>query len=166
MQKLQPHMEKIQKEHKNDKERQTKEILELYKTHQVNPLSSLLPMIVQIFVFIALYRVFSKGTGTIPDQHFLKFIDLTVVNYVIAGCAVIAQYLQGYVTLPKIEKGKELSQSEKLARNMLYFGLFITVPILFRSPAALGIYWLTNGVFSIVQQIYINKTVKVVIPQS
>ena len=57
MQKLQPEMVKLREKFKNDKERLNKEMMQLYKTHSVNPLGGCLPMIVQIPVFFALYKV-------------------------------------------------------------------------------------------------------------
>ena len=57
MQKLQPQMQKIREKFKNDRERQSREMMELYKTHRVNPMGGCLPMIIQIPVFFALYKV-------------------------------------------------------------------------------------------------------------
>ena len=72
--------------------------------------------------------------------------------------AAIAQYFQGYLMLPKTEKGKDLSPPEKITRQMVYFGPILTIVIFFNLPAAIGLYWLATSVFSIIQQIYINKT--------
>ncbi len=160
MQRLQPHIEKIQKDHKDNKENQTKAMLELYKTHDVNPLSIFFVIIIQLVVFVALYKVFSTGINSIPDKTFLKMIDLTKVNYAIAALALAAQYFQGYVALPKTEPGKELSSSERMAKNMVYIGPLIMITFLFRYPAAIGLYWLVNGIFGILQQVYINKSIK------
>jgi YidC/Oxa1 family membrane protein insertase len=57
MQKLQPEMLRIKEKYKNDRERLNRETMELYKTNRVNPLGGCLPMLVQIPVFFALYKV-------------------------------------------------------------------------------------------------------------
>ncbi|MEE9543179.1 MAG: membrane protein insertase YidC, partial [Thermodesulfobacteriota bacterium] len=59
MQKLQPQMKALKEKFKDDKQRQNKEVMELYKRHKVNPLGGCLPMVLQIPVFIALYEVLS-----------------------------------------------------------------------------------------------------------
>ena len=54
-------MQEVQKKYKNDKEKQAKEILELYKTEKINPFSGLFLAIIQLPILIALYRVFWDG---------------------------------------------------------------------------------------------------------
>jgi len=57
MQKLQPKLKKLQEKYKDDKERLNKELMRLYKTYKINPLGGCLPMLLQIPVFFALYKV-------------------------------------------------------------------------------------------------------------
>ena len=57
-----------------------------------------------------------------------------------------------------IEKGRELAPAEKVGRQMMYIGPVLTVVILSNLPAAVGLYWFITSAFSVVQQIYINKT--------
>ena len=57
MQKLQPHMARIREKYKNDKQKMNQEIMGLYKTYKVNPVSGCLPMLIQLPVFFALFRV-------------------------------------------------------------------------------------------------------------
>jgi membrane protein insertase Oxa1/YidC/SpoIIIJ len=75
--------------------------------------------------------------------------------------AAAAQYFQGYLALPVPQKGKELSAAEKVARQMMYLGPVFTVAILSSLPSAVGLYWLVTSVFSIGQQVYINKTLNI-----
>src|SRR5919199_481041 len=67
LQKLQPEMKKIQERFKEDKKRQQEEMLKLYQEHQINPLSSCLPLVLQLPFFFALYQTLRKG-GEIFDQ--------------------------------------------------------------------------------------------------
>ena len=175
MQKLQPLINKIQHDHKDDKEKQAQALLDLYRKNQVNPFSSILMLFVQIPVLIALYRLFAVDFASInfselygfisaPDHIntlFLGLIDLKTRSIIMVGLAAVAQYFQGVLTLPKIEKGRELSAPEKMTRQMVYYMPLFTILILWQLPSALGLYWLITSVFSVIQQIYINKKVKV-----
>jgi len=75
--------------------------------------------------------------------------------------ASAGQYIQGHLSLPKVDKGKELSSPEKIGRQMVYMGPILTLMILGNLPAAIGLYWLITSLFSIAQQIYINKTLNI-----
>jgi len=175
LQRLQPKIKKIQDDHKNKKEKQAQAMMELYKEHKVNPFSSILLLFIQLPVLIALYQVFWRDLSpemfqslysfisTPPELHttFLGLIDMKEKSILIVGLAAIFQYIQGYLTLPRIEKGKELSAPEKMGRQMVYFSPVITLVILSSLPSAVGLYWIVTGIFSIAQQIYINKTINV-----
>ncbi|TSC95813.1 MAG: preprotein translocase subunit YidC [Parcubacteria group bacterium Athens0714_26] len=174
MQKIQPKLQQIQHDHKDNKEKQAQAMMELYKQHKVNPFSGILLLFAQLPVFIALYSLFinfSKfsldnlyGFVSRPDHlQLLSFdlIDLRNSNIIIVGLAALAQYFQGYLTLPKSEPGKPVSGAEKIGKQMVFMGPIITLVILWKLPAAIGIYWLTNSIFSVAQQIYINKKVKI-----
>lgn len=160
IQKLQPEVKKIQHDHKENKEKQAQALLELYRNHKVNPFSSFLVILIQLPILIALYQVF---LGDFSNVHtlFLGLMDLRNPSILMVGLAALAQYYQGKITLPKTEPGKELSAPEKMGRQMVYLGPVLTGIVLFSLPAAVGIYWLTTSLFSIGQQIYINKTVKI-----
>lgn len=160
LQKLQPELQKIQHDHKNNKEKQAQEMMGLYKKHKVNPFSSFLIILIQLPILIALYRVFLGDFSDI-NTLFLGLINLTERSIIIVGLAAVAQYYQGVLALPKQEKGRELSAPEKVGRKMIYFAPILTIVILTTLPSAVGLYWLTTAAFSIVQQIYINKTVKI-----
>lgn len=160
LQRLQPEVKKIQHDHKENKEKQAQALLELYRNHKVNPFSSFLVILIQLPILIALYQVF---LGDFSNVHtlFLGLMDLRNPSILMVGLAALAQYYQGKITLPKTEPGKELSAPEKMGRQMVYLGPVLTGIVLFSLPAAVGIYWLTTSLFSIGQQIYINKTVKI-----
>ena len=77
MQKLQPEMQKVREKFKNDKERLNKEMMELYKKHSVNPLGGCLPMLVQIPVFFALYKVLLDAIDLRHAPFMLWITDLS-----------------------------------------------------------------------------------------
>ncbi|MDO8430008.1 MAG: YidC/Oxa1 family membrane protein insertase [bacterium] len=175
LQRLQPEIQKIQHNHKDNKEKQAQAIMDLYKKHDVNPLSGFLMILIQLPVLIAIYQVFLNGFAPETFSHlysfitkpeylnttFLGLIDLQKRSILMVSLAAIAQCLQAYQMLPKKQKGQELSAPEQMGRQMAFISPLLTVLILFNLPGAIGIYWLVTSVYSIIQQVYINKTLDI-----
>jgi len=174
MQALQPKLKAIQTEHKADKAKQTEAMMALYKEHQVNPFSGILFLIIQLPVLITLYRIFLYSLSSaafasslyhfvqVPatfQTSFLGLINLGSRSIVMVAAAAIAQFFQGRLAIPKRPDPKApLSGQEQIARNMMYVGPLLTIFIFYNFPAAVSLYWLVSSLFSIVQQIVINKS--------
>lgn len=173
IQKIGPEIKKIQHDHKDNKETQARALLGLYRAHKVNPFSSFLLIIVQLPILIALYKVFLSGISpdtlqnlysfvTPPEQigHlFINLIDLSKRSIIIVGLAAVFQYLHGRMALPKSDSDSDPAPAAKMAKQMVWIAPILTIVILFNLPAAVGLYWMTTSLFSIFQQIYINKQV-------
>lgn len=174
LQKLQPQVQEIQKKYKDDKEKQAKEILDLYKKEKINPFSGILLALIQLPILIALYQVFWVGLdpkelvvlysfvsnpGHI-DPLFLKLIDLSKPSIVFAVFAGLVQYFQTKMLLPKSSPEKAGDVSQKVQKQMNYFFPVFTIIILMNLPSALGLYWTVSGLFSIIQQYLIFKKEK------
>lgn len=184
MQELQPKIKALQHKYKDDKEKQTRAVMEFYKENKVNPVAGCLPLIIQLTFLIAIYRVlinvseaglrvqggnlysFVTDPGQI-NHLFLAFIDLTHPNYVFAVLAAAAQYYQTKIMIsrqPKTEKkdgdSDEPDFAQIMTKQMLVIGPLLTLFIGFTFPAGLSLYWLVSTVFMIAQQEYILKTVK------
>ncbi|MFA6407566.1 MAG: YidC/Oxa1 family membrane protein insertase [Candidatus Paceibacterota bacterium] len=160
MQHLQPHIKKIQLDHKDDKERQAKELLELYKQYKLNPFSGFLLLLIQLPIFIVLFQVFSKelSTGVFITTSFLGLIALEATNYFLPVFAAAAQYFQGKLSLPTTPtKNQENNPLASMGKTMVIMGPIFTFFILLSLPSALSVYWVVSTAFSIVQQLYINK---------
>lgn len=175
LQDLQPKIEEIQKKFKDNQEAQTKEIFEIYKKEKINPFSGLALALLQLPILFALYRVFQHGfdpqqlhnlyvfvknPGTI-NHLFLSLIDLSKPNIVLAILAGFTQFFQTKMMFKKnpqaASKKKEGDFSQALQSQMLYILPFFTLFILWRLPAALGLYWTAGSVASIIQQYIILK---------
>ena len=175
LQRLQPQIQELQKKYKNDKEKQAKETLELYQKEKINPFSGLLLVIVQLPILIALYRVFYLGLKPEELSHlysfvvnpghinamFLGLLDLSKANLILAIIAGVSQFVQTKMLLPKLSRSqaKTTDVSTLMQKQMAYVFPFITVLILYKLPAAIGLYWIISGIFSIVQQYYILKKI-------
>ena len=168
---LQPKIQEIQQKYKNDKEKQTKEMMALYQKEKINPFGGCLPLLVQLPILIALYRVFWKGLqpgamsllySFVPnpgaiDPTFLGIINLGQGNVALAIVAGITQFIQSKMLMPKNKKkeqgqGQKSQFSEMMQKQMLYFFPIFTVLILLRLPSAIAVYWIVTALFSIGQQ--------------
>lgn len=159
LQKLQPLIAKIQHDHRHNREKQAQALLALYKEHKVNPFSSFIILAIQLPILIALYQVFLVPPPELSPS-FLNLIDLSKPSNIVVGLAVITQYFQGKLTLPKTKTSQENSPAAKVAQQMIFIGPLFTLLILWRLPAAVGLYWLVSNLFSVAQQLYINKKIE------
>lgn len=169
MTELQPKMNEIKEKYKDDKEAQAKALMELYQVHNVNPVSSCLPLLLQLPILIALYQVFirslngSKLVGlysfvkapTSINPVFLHWINLSQHNIYMAVIAGLLQYVQARMMLPKV--ASEDSTTRIMAYQTLYFLPAITIVLGIRFPAGLTLYWAVTTLFGIGQQYYILK---------
>jgi YidC/Oxa1 family membrane protein insertase len=166
MQKLQPLMAKIREKYKDNKELMNKELMGLYRTYKVNPMSGCLPMLIQIPVFIALYSVLSSSIElrhvpfalwikdlSTPDRLFslpfsIPFMDppygIPVLTLLMGASMFIQQKMQPMVGDPA------------QAKIMMFMPIMFTVMFI-NFPSGLVLYWLTQNILSIGQQYYINK---------
>jgi YidC/Oxa1 family membrane protein insertase len=150
MQKLQPEMQKIRDKFKSDRERMNREIMELYKTKRVNPLGGCLPMLVQIPVFFALYKVLMDSIE-LRHAHFALWItDLSAkdpyyITPVIMGASMFLQQKMTPTTMDPMQ-----------AKIFMFLPIVFTFLFL-NFPSGLVIYWLVNNLLTIAQQFYINK---------
>jgi YidC/Oxa1 family membrane protein insertase len=179
MQELQPQIKEIQQKHKNDKEKQTKELMAFYKENKANPLSGCLPLIIQLAFLIAIYRViinisqtgFVVNPGDLyafvsdpsPINHlFLRFMDMTKPNYILAFLSAGAQYYQTKMLFqsqntdkPQNTASPEPDFAAIMNKQMLYLGPLLTFFIGAKFPAALALYWFFSTLFMIFQQMFI-----------
>jgi len=174
MNKLQPEIQKIQHDHKDNKEKQSQALMDLYRRHKVNPFSGFLLIFIQLPVLIALYKVFLSGfspdsLGNLYDfvakpeifnSLFLGLIDLKTKSIFMVGLTAVAQYFQGKLSLSKQNPNETESAAVKIGRQMVYIGPALTVMVLFSLPSAIALYWLIGTIFSIIQQLIINKKLK------
>jgi YidC/Oxa1 family membrane protein insertase len=75
LQDLQPKIDEVRKKYKDDREKQSKELMKVYSTNKVNPLSSCLPLLVQFPILIGLYRVFIDGFTEINPERLYPFVQ-------------------------------------------------------------------------------------------
>lgn len=171
---LQPLLNEVREKHKDDKEKQAKAIMDLYREQKVSPFGSIVPLLVQLPLLIALYKVFILGLGghdlqqyLYPFVHnpgninpyFLHFVNLGKPNILMGIVAGMAQFVQSKMMIPPPNKNNDAT-ANALAVQTVYILPLLTVFISLRLPAGLPLYWFVTTLFAVGQQYYIMKTNK------
>ena len=176
MKALQPEMVRLKELHKNDKMKLQQEMMALYKKEKVNPMSGCLPILVQIPVFFALYKVLFVTIemrqmpfyGWIHDLserdptsifNLFGLLPYDVPSFLVIGAWPVAMGVSMWVQ----QKLNPAPTDAMQAKLFAFFPLFLTV-ILAPFPAGLVIYWTINNILTMAQQVFIMKrtTVKTV----
>lgn len=170
MQKLQPKLSEIKEKHKGDKAAIQKATMEFYQQNKINPLSSCLPLLVQLPIFIALFSVlrtslngevvsslypFVVDPGVI-NTKFLGLVDLSESSIVLAVIAGGFQFIQSKMMAPPKLKGEDKAAS-LMNKQLVYMFPVVTVFIAASLPAGLALYWVVTTLFAVGQQYYIMK---------
>jgi YidC/Oxa1 family membrane protein insertase len=166
MQELGPIMNKIKEKYKDDKARQQQEMMNLYKTYKINPMSGCLPMLLQIPVFIALYKGLLVAIELRHAPFFLWINDLSAPEHLwdiaVAGYTIPIRLLPLLMGISMFVQQK-LSPSggmDPTQQKMMLFLPLIFTFMFWGFPTGLTIYWLMNNLLSIGQQLIQNRQVE------
>jgi YidC/Oxa1 family membrane protein insertase len=153
MQKLQPKMQELKEKFKDDKDGLNRSVMELYKTHKVNPLGGCLPMIVQIPVFFGLYKalMFSVELRHAPFYFWIQDLSAKDPYYITPIIMGATMFIQQKMTPTNMDP---MQAKMMLALPVVFTAMFLNF------PSGLVLYWLVNNVLTIAQQMYINKSLK------
>ena len=166
MKKIQPLMKEIREKYKNDKKKMNEEVMSLYRTYKINPLGGCLPMVVQLPVFFALYRMLYQAIELRHAPFFLWIDDLSAPDRLFNfGFSIPFMEPPYGVPVLTIIMGATMLLQQKMsppmgdptqAKMMMFMPLIFTV-IFINFSAGLVLYWLVNNILSISQQYYIQK---------
>ncbi len=175
MQEIQPKMQALQKKYADNPQKQQEEMAKIYKEAGYNPVSGCLPMVLQFLIIFAMYNLFNnyfefRGAsfipGWIPDlsagdsvhtfnraiPFFGNQLRLLPIIY------LSSQILYGVITQ---NGGTAASAQTKMQMNMMMYGMpVIFFFVFYNAPSGLLIYWTISNLFTIVQQLIINNTMK------
>ena len=169
MKALQPEMVRLKELHKNDKMKLQQEMMALYKKEKVNPMSGCLPILVQIPVFFALYKVlfvtiemrqmpFYGWIKDLSDKDPTSIFNLfgllpyDVPSFLVIGAWPVAMGVSMWIQ----QKLNPAPTDPMQAKIFMFFPLFLTI-ILAPFPAGLVIYWTVNNILTMAQQLFIMK---------
>lgn len=150
MQLIQPKVLAIQEKFKDDRDRLNKELIKLYRDHKVNPVGGCLPMVLQMPVFVALFNILYM-TIDLRQAPFMGWItDLSVQDpyYVLPIIMGVTMVIQQKITPTTMDPTQ--------AKIMLMLPAFMTF-LFINFPAGLVLYWLTNNVLTISQQVLTDR---------
>lgn len=166
MKAVQPKMKAIQERYKDDKQLQQQKIMELYKEEKVNPLSGCLPMLLQIPIFFALYKVLYLAID-MRHEPFLYIRDLSgpdpakilnlfgLLPYEVPGflgIGILAVLLGVTMWLTfKLNPSAMDPMQQQIFNLMPWFLMFVMAPF----AAGLLLYWVTSNILTLAQQSYL-----------
>lgn len=170
MQEIQPKIAEIKERLKDNKEAMAKELMSVYKVHNVNPFASCLPTVVQIVIFLALYRVLLAGIHSIDPAVLYTFvtnpgsmssvflgIDLAKVSIPLAVISAVAQHLQARQMVtrrpPKAVQATSAAMDEDMTAMMNKMMLYLLPVVMFIAsattlPGGLTLYIFVSTVFT------------------
>lgn len=150
MKKLQPEINTLKEKHGDDKEAMNREMMELWKEHGVNPMGGCLPMVIQMPIWFALYRVLWNSVE-LYQTPFLYFCDLSLRDPI-----GIFPLLLG-VTMWLQQKMAPTASADPTQQKIMQMMPLIFAFMMFALPAGLVVYILVNTVLSIIQQWLIRR---------
>jgi len=165
MQEIKPKIDALKEKYKDDKAKQNAELMKLYTSHGINPLSSLggcLPLLIQLPVFIALYDVLLYSID-LRHSSFLWIKDLSSpenlfnipgigIPFRILPLAMGASWYASQKLTPTSAPGVDNMQM----KMMEFMPLIFTI-MFWGLPSGLILYWTVSNILSIVQQLYVNR---------
>ncbi|GAB6276469.1 MAG: membrane protein insertase YidC [Rectinema sp.] len=178
MAEIQPKMQELQTKYKNNPQKLNQEMAELYKRENYNPMSGCLPMLIQFPLFIAMYNLFNnhfdlRGAmfihGWITDlslpESIINFgnFRLPIVGWTdlraLPIIYVLSQFLYGKFT--QTPQSAQMDSQQANQMKLMTYGMpLMFFFILYDVPSGLLIYWITNNILTIAQQMIINDLMK------
>jgi YidC/Oxa1 family membrane protein insertase len=166
MRKLQPMMAKIREKYKNNKQEMNKQLMGLYKTYKINPMGGCLPMIIQMPVFFAFYRILPNSIELRHAPFILWINDLSAPERLFSLPFKIPLMAPPYgIPILTLLMGASMFLQQKMtptpgdpsqAKMMMMLPIVFTF-LFINFPSGLVLYWLVNNLLSIAQQYRINR---------
>ena len=167
MKRIQPLMKEIREKYKDDKKKMNEEVMGLYRTYKINPLGGCLPMVVQLPVFFALYRMLYQAIELRHAPFFLWIDDLSAPDRLFHFNIDKIPFMEPPYGIPVLTliMGATMLLQQKMsppmgdptqAKMMMFMPIIFTV-IFINFSSGLVLYWLVNNILSIAQQYYIQK---------
>jgi YidC/Oxa1 family membrane protein insertase len=166
MKKLAPLIKEIKEKYKDDRKRVNEETMALYRTYKINPLGGCLPMLVQIPVFFALYRMLYEAIELRHAPFFLWINDLSAPDRLFRFDFTIPFMDPPYgIPVLTLVMGATMFLQQKMSPPMgdaTQAKMMMLMPVIFtfifiNFSSGLVLYWLVNNIVSISQQYYITK---------
>ena len=151
--KIQPKINQINEKYKDDAQKRSQEIMELYRKESISPISGCLPSILQMPFFIALYYVLIESVR-LRFEPFLWLPDLSSSDplFILPVIFCLSMVL---TTMLSPSPNQDKSQA-----NAMLFMPFVMSIFMAKMPSGLLVYWVTSNVLSLIQQWVISRQYK------
>lgn len=148
---LAPKIKEIQEKYKGNPQKMQMHMMELYKKHKANPLGGCLPILIQIPIFFAIYRVLLNAIELKAAPWALWINDLAMHDpyYILPIYMGATMFLQQVITPMTIQ--------DPMQAKIMKFLPLVFVVFFINFPAGLTLYWCVNNTFSLAQQWFVNK---------
>jgi len=166
MRRLQPMMAKIREKYKGNKQEMNKQLMGLYKTYKINPMGGCLPMVIQIPVFFALFRVLPNSIELRHAPFILWINDLSAPDRLFSFPFQVPFMAPPYgIPVLTLIMGASMFIQQKMtpspgdpaqAKMMMLLPIVFTF-LFINFPSGLVLYWLVNNILSIAQQYRISR---------
>ena len=181
MKEIEPEMNRLREQYKNDRQTQAMKMMQLYKDKKISPFSSILVLLIQLPILLALYHIFLNSglpvvntsllytfvSVPVIDIHFLGLVDITQKSLILAIFAAVSQYIQLHyslasVKMPDSQKGSnpQMDMAQNMTRNMKYFFPILIFVFAITLPAVVAVYWITTNLFTLGQELVVRKHLK------
>lgn len=146
-----PEMKALQQRYKNDRQRQSEELMKFYRENKINPYAACLPIVFQIPIFIALFFVLRGFEDEIfprfPEStlHWLNLVDITEPTQDGWGPVLLAVYVVSQLTSTWL---MSTSMQSTAQRVMIMVLPIVFIPFILNFPSGLMIYWLTTNLWT------------------
>ena len=151
---LAPKMKELQERYKGEPQKLQAHMMELYKKHGANPMGGCLPLLLQIPVFFAIYRVLFNAIELKGADWLLWITDLSAMDpyFILPILMGATMFLQQHLT--------PTAFSDPIQAKIFKFLPLVFTIFFITFPSGLVLYWFVNNIFSIIQQLLINKSLE------
>lgn len=151
MKKVQPRIKQIQERYKDDRQKLQQEMMAIYKKEKINPMAGCLPILIQFPFFLGFYWLLIESVELRQQPWAMWITDLSARDPL-----YILPVIYGLVMFFQMRLQPSQGMNPEMARVMKIMPIAMTVLFAF-FPAGLLLYWVTNSIFTVGQQWYINK---------
>ncbi len=170
MQRVQPELKKLQEKHKGDKQAMAKAQMELFREHKINPLSSCLPMLIQMPILIWVYYGIRYFVYRFEGVHFLYLASLAnpdvmlIVGRLWPGPLLLLYGVSMYFSQKLIATPAATPEQQQQQKLMAYMMPVLLVVILKDLPAAFILYWFLQNILMTGHQYFIMRAGRAALP--
>lgn len=154
MQVIQPELTKLKEKFKDDPQRMQKETMELFKREKANPLGGCLPLLLQMPIFFAFYKVLYAAVELVGAPFAFWIVDLSIKDpfYVLPVLMALSMFLQQKLT--------PTASADPTQQKVMMFMPLIFGVIMKDLPAGLNLYIFVSTIFGVAQQLFVYKVIK------